>query len=300
MKVAVLMGGVSSEREVSLMTGEGIVNNLNKEKYEVYPIVINNKSEVLEKVKNMDFVFLALHGEFGEDGSIQALLESIDMPYSGSGVLSSALCMNKILCKKVLKGENINVASEVVVRHLENLDVNEIENLRYPMVVKPNKGGSSVGTFLVNNEYELRKAIIEAFKYDKEVLVEKYLNGKEYTVPVLNGKALPILEIEAKGVFYDYQSKYTDGGAEKHIADLSKRLEKEIKSIAEKCYSIFNCKAYARIDIIVSNDIPYVLELNTLPGMTKNSLFPKSAKAIGMEYEELLDRIIEYSLRKDY
>ena len=300
MKVAVLMGGVSSEREVSLMTGEGIVNNLNKEKYEVYPIVINNKSEVLEKVKNMDFVFLALHGEFGEDGSVQALLESIDMPYSGSGVLSSALCMNKILCKKVLKGENINVASEIVVRHLENLDVNEIESLRYPMVVKPNKGGSSVGTFLVNNECELRKAIIEAFKYDKEVLVEQYLNGKEYTVPVLNGKALPILEIEAKGVFYDYQSKYTDGGAEKHIAYLSKELEKEIKSIAEKCYSIFDCKAYARIDIIVSENIPYVLELNTLPGMTKNSLFPKSAKAIGMEYEELLDKIIEYSLRKDY
>lgn len=296
MKVAVLMGGISSEREVSLMTGKGIIEHLNKSKYKVYPIIINNKSDVIEKVKDMDFVFIALHGEFGEDGSIQALLESINMPYSGSGVLSSALCMNKTLCKKVLKAENIRVADEVLIKSEENIDINKIEKLKYPIVIKPNKGGSSVATFLVNNKDEIEGAIKEVFKYDKEVLIEEYLKGKEYTVPVLNGKAFPILEIEAKGVFYDYKSKYTDGGAEKHIAKLSSELEKEMNNIAERCYSIFDCKSYARIDIIVSDGIPYVLELNTLPGMTKNSLFPKSAKYLGIEYSELLDKIIKYSL----
>ena len=296
MKIGVLMGGISSEREVSLHSGEGIVEYLDRNKYEVFPIVIDTKEGLIEKVKGMDFIFIALHGAFGEDGAVQAILESINMPYSGCGILTSALCMDKKQTKRILKSESIAVAPEVLVRRDKPFEGEKIKELGYPVVVKPNGGGSSVGTFLVKSDQELERAITEALKFDKEVIVERYLPGNEYTIPVLNGEVFPILSIKASGEFYDYNSKYTDGGSEKAIAELTEDLQKKMKEIGERCWDIFNCKAYVRIDIIVSDGIPYVLELNTLPGMTKNSLFPKSAKGVNMEYSELLDKIIEYSL----
>ena len=296
MKVGVLMGGISSEREISLLSGNEVLRNLDKNKYEAYPIIIDSKEEVLEKVKGMDFVFLALHGAFGEDGTVQALLESLNIPYSGCGVLTSAICMSKKQTKRILKAENINVAPGYVIYKDNEIDIEQLESLNFPMFVKPNNGGSSIGTFLVFNREQLKKGIREASKYDSQVLIEKYLEGPEYTVPVLNGEALPILSIKAKGWFFDYTSKYAEGGAEEIIAKLPKDLEDEIKKIAEECWRIFDCKAYMRVDIIVSEGVPYVLELNTLPGMTKNSLFPKSAQAVGMSYSALIDNIIKYSL----
>ena len=296
MKVGVLMGGVSSEREISLLSGSEILSNLDKNKYEAYPIVIDSKEEVLEKVKGMDFIFLALHGAFGEDGTVQALLESSGIPYSGCGVLTSAICMSKKQTKRILKAESINVAPGYVVYKDTEIDIEQLETINYPMVVKPNNGGSSIGTSLVFNREQLKKSIKEAFKFDSQVLIEKYLNGTEYTIPVLNGEALPILSIKARGWFFDYTSKYTKDGAIEIIADLPCNLQDEIKKIAEECWRIFDCKAYMRVDIIVSEGVPYVLELNTLPGMTKNSLFPKSAQAVNMSYSALLDNIIKYSL----
>lgn len=290
------MGGVSSEREISLLSGSEILSNLDKNKYEAYPIVIDSKEEVLEKVKGMDFIFLALHGAFGEDGTVQALLESSGIPYSGCGVLTSAICMSKKQTKRILKAESINVAPGYVVYKDTEIDIEQLETINYPMVVKPNNGGSSIGTSLVFNREQLKKSIKEAFKFDSQVLIEKYLNGTEYTIPVLNGEALPILSIKARGWFFDYTSKYTKDGAIEIIADLPCNLQDEIKKIAEECWRIFDCKAYMRVDIIVSEGVPYVLELNTLPGMTKNSLFPKSAQAVNMSYSALLDNIIKYSL----
>lgn len=297
MKVGVLMGGISSEREVSLKSGEGIIKNLDKNKYEVFPIIINSKKEVIEKVQGLDFVFLALHGEFGEDGSIQALLESIGVNYSGCGVLTSALCMDKKQTKRILKSEGIRVAKDIKINlKNKNSSIEELEELGYPMVVKPNAGGSSIGVSIVRNKEELQKSILEALKYSTEILVEEYLEGEEYTIPVLNGDIFPILLIKSDTEFFDYVSKYADDGATEELVNLPKELQTEFEEIGKRCWDIFNCKAYVRIDIIVSKGLPYVLEINTLPGMTKNSLFPKSAKGANMEYSELLDKIIEYSL----
>jgi D-alanine-D-alanine ligase len=296
MKIGVLMGGISSEREISLLSGQAVVDNLDKNKYEILPIIINNKEEVIEKVKGVDFVFLALHGAFGEDGTVQGILESISMPYSGCNLLTSALCMDKKQSKRILNNEGIRVPAGVVVKANEELPMQRIESLGYPVVVKPNTGGSSIATFLVNNEAQLKESVAEALKYDHQVLVEQYLSGNEYTICILNGEILPILFIKAKGEFFDFHSKYTTGGAEEIIVPIPAALEQEMIEIGKKCWEIFDCKAYVRVDIMVSEDRPYVLELNTLPGLTMNSLFPKSAKAVNLEYGQLLDKIIEYSL----
>lgn len=297
MKVGVLMGGVSSEREVSLLSGEQIVQHLNRDKYEVFPIVIDSMGEIIDKVKGMDFVFLALHGEFGEDGYVQAILESISMPYSGCNLLTSALCMNKKQAKRIMRAEGIAVADDFSLVRDQAIDTSDIDRIGYPMVVKPNNGGSSIGITIAGNRLELNKAVGEALKYNDEVLVEEYLDGHEYTVPVLDGEVLPILSIVPNGEFYDYKSKIVDSEADKTVAKLFIDLEEEIKQISEKCWKIFDCKAYMRVDIIVSKNKPYVLEINTLPGMTKSSLLPKSAKAANIDYSELLDRIIQYSLK---
>lgn len=296
MKVGVLMGGISSEREISLLSGKEVLNNLDKSKYEALPIILNSKEEIIEKVKNVDFAFIALHGVFGEDGIVQGVLESMSIPYSGCNVLTSALCMNKHQVKRILKSEGITTAPAVIINDIDKLPMETIEALKYPMVVKPNNGGSSIGTFLVNDEKELKDKILKVLQYDNEILVEKYLKGDEYTIPMLNGEVLPIISIKAKNEFFDYSSKYEDDGAKETIASLSHELDMKMQEIGKKCWSIFNCRAYVRIDIIISNNIPYVLELNTLPGMTKNSLFPKSAKGVNLGYSELLDKIIQYSL----
>lgn len=293
MKIGVLMGGISSEREISILSGQEIIKNLDKNKYEIFPIIIDKKSEVLEKVKGLDFVFLALHGIFGEDGTIQALLDSIEMPYSGCNMLTSAICMDKEQTKRILKAENINVAPHYIINSDTTLNFDLLEKLGYPMVIKPNNGGSSIGTFIVSNINELKTCITEAFKYDDTVMLEKFISGDEYTVPLLNGEILPILSIMPKQGFFDYHSKYTEGETDEIVANLDLNLKSKIEVIADKCWKIFKCKAYVRIDIIVSKGIPYVLELNTLPGMTKNSLFPKSAAAFGIDYSTLLDKIIQ-------
>lgn len=293
MKIGVLMGGISSEREISILSGQEIIKNLDKNKYEIFPIIIDKKSEVFEKVKGLDFVFLALHGIFGEDGTIQALLDSIEMPYSGCNMLTSAICMDKEQTKRILKAENINVAPHYIINSDTTLNFDLLEKLGYPMVIKPNNGGSSIGTFIVSNINELKTCITEAFKYDDTVMLEKFISGDEYTVPILNGEILPILSIRPKQGFFDYHSKYTEGETDEIVANLDLNLKSKIEVIADKCWKIFKCKAYVRIDIIVSKGIPYVLELNTLPGMTKNSLFPKSAAAFGIDYSTLLDKIIE-------
>ncbi|MEG0306502.1 MAG: D-alanine--D-alanine ligase [Clostridium sp.] len=297
MKVGVLMGGTSSERDVSLQSGAEIIKNLDKNKYEVIPLIIDSKKEIIDKTVGLDFAFLALHGEFGEDGSIQSILESLEIPYSGSNPLTSALCMNKKQTKRILKAENINIANGVSIYKNDSIDLNNIEKIKYPMIVKPNNGGSSIGISLVYTRAELNAAIKEAYKYSDEVLIEEYLNGYEYTVPILNGEALPILSISHQGKFFDYKCKYSDINTEEKVATLPEELYREIRQIGEECYRIFDCKAYVRVDIIVCNGKPYVLELNTLPGMTKNSLFPKSAQAENISYSELLDKIIEYSLK---
>lgn len=297
MKVGIVMGGISAEREVSLQTGKGMLENLNRDKYEAVPIVLDNKEEILNWAGKIDFALIALHGRYGEDGSIQAVLEALNIPYSGCGILTSAVCMNKNLTKKIMKVEGLNTADWILIKKNQPFEGELLDKIEYPVVVKPNNGGSSLGTFIVYNKEEFYDAIASAFQYDEELLVEKYLKGEEYTVCILNGEVLPIISIKSSGKFFDYKSKYEDNGAIEEISPLPKDIEDEIIKMSKICWDSFYCKVYARVDIIVSEGIPYLLEINTLPGMTKNSLFPKSARAIGLSYSDLLDTIIDSSLK---
>lgn len=298
MNIGVIMGGTSSEREISLYTGKEMENNLDKNKYVVIPIVIENKNDIIYKVKNIDFALLALHGKFGEDGTVQGVLETMGIPYSGCGLLSSSLCMDKDITKKIIRAEGIKTADWVMIKEEEQIKFNEINNIGYPIVVKPNCGGSSVATSIVESEKQLEDAVRVAFKYDKEVMIEKYLKGDEITCCILNGKMLPIIAIKPKASFFDYTSKYSDGGAEEFVVQLEEKLQEKVEAMAIKCYNALKCKVYARVDMIIVNGETFVLEINTLPGMTKNSLFPKSAATVGLSFGQLLDNIIESSIKE--
>lgn len=300
MKIGVLMGGISSEREVSIQSGRQIIEGLKATKHEVIEITIQNKQEVIEKVRGLDFVFIALHGKFGEDGMIQSVLEVLGIPYSGCDTLCSALCMDKMQTKRILKAEGIRVP-EGFLYHKKKSISHTIEEAKkkigaLPWVVKPNNGGSSIGVSILKDERELGAAIKKAAQYGEEVLIEAYIAGREYTVPMLNGEALPILEITPHAEFFDYSSKYDEDGAIECEAKLNDKIKQRVIEISENCYEIFRCKAYVRIDIIIKNDEIYVMELNTLPGMTKNSLFPKSAELCQMNYTSLLEAMITCSL----
>lgn len=297
MKVGIIMGGISSEKEVSLKSGEEVLKHINKTKYEAIPIVLHSKKEAIDKLSGIDFAFLALHGRFGEDGTIQALLETLDIPYSGCHVLTSALCMNKHLTKKLLASENITTPKGILIKASEPLNSSIASTLNYPLIVKPNTGGSSIGTCKVENKTDLLSAIDEAFKYDEELLIEEYISGEEITSFVLDGEVFPTVCIKPRfGQFFDYNSKYTINGALEEIALLPSILQDKVTQIAEKIWALFSCKSYCRIDFIIKNETIYVLEINTLPGLTETSLIPQSAKAKGIDFTTLIDAIIRTSM----
>lgn len=299
MRIGVIMGGISSEREISLRTGNEIAANLDADKYEIKTIIIDKKEDLMEKVKDIDFALLALHGKFGEDGTVQSVLQTLNIPYSGCNVLSSAVCMDKDMTKKVIKAAGINTANWVMVRDENNYNEAAVDELGLPVVVKPNSGGSSVATNLIYNKNEIKDAIAEALKYDKEVMVEEYIKGDEITCCILNGEMLPVIAIRPQSTFFDYTSKYSDGGAEEVVVELQADLHAVVEKMALDCWESLKCSVYARVDMLIRDGIPFILEVNTLPGMTKNSLFPKSAKAAGMSFSNLLDKIIEYSKNEE-
>ncbi|MBU3143519.1 D-alanine--D-alanine ligase [Clostridium sp. CF012] len=296
MKVGVIMGGISAEKEVSLQTGKQIIENLDSDKYEVVPISINNKYEFIAAAKSLQFAFIALHGKFGEDGRIQAILESLGVPFSGCGVLASALCMDKNISKKLFVSEGIKTAKWIIVKDENKIDYSVIENMGYPLIVKPNSGGSSIGTILAYSRLELKDGVCEALKYDDEIIIEEYIKGEEITCPILNGELLPVISINPKSELFNYSSKYDNDGAEEKIIELPRIIREKVEEISLKCWNTFKLKVYARIDMIIKDEEVYVLEINTLPGMTPNSLFPKSAQAYGLNFSQLLDKIIQYSL----
>lgn len=297
MKVAVIMGGISSEREVSLKSGMAVYESINIDKYEVVKIVLDSKTDIFEKItSDIDFAFLALHGKFGEDGCIQSILEAMDIPYSGCGPLTSALCMDKNMTKKILRDSNLPTAPWTVVKAVEDINYEAIDKIGYPVFIKPNSGGSSVATFLVHSKDEVLNAVQKGLEVDDCVMIEKYIPGGEYTSFVLNGEVFPTISIKANSEFFDYESKYSVNGAIEEVVYLEDSLQNQINEISKTCWEAFNCKAYVRVDVIISDGIPYVLELNTLPGMTQTSLIPRSAAARGIEFSQLIDKIIEHSL----
>ena len=298
MKVGVIMGGISSEREISLKSGNSVVENIDKNKYEVIPIVIDKKEDIINKVKGIDFALLALHGQFGEDGTVQAVLQTLGIPYSGCGPLSSAACMDKDMTKSLLQAAGIRTAPWINLRSEDEINYDDIKELGYPVVVKPTHGGSSVATFIIKEEKEIENAVKEAFKWDNEVMIEKFIKGDEITCPVMGREMFPVVAIKPHAEFFDYTAKYADGGSDEFVIELEESLHKEVEKMALDTYRALKCSVYARIDMIITEGgIPYILEVNTLPGMTKASLFPKSAAGKGIDFSGLIDLIIENSLK---
>lgn len=304
LKVAVLMGGKSAEHEVSLISGKEVAKNLDRKKYEVSSLVIpkTGNFDIVKLVRiHPDMVFIALHGPYGEDGSIQGMLEVLRIPYTGAGVLVSALGMNKIMFRKVMERERIPVPNYLVFRKSDEQE-KILDRFTFPLVVKPSCQGSSIGVSIVHKNAELRKALKLALSFDKEILVEEYLSGTEVTAGILGNSesmVLPLVEIKPKREFFDYQAKYGSSMCEENVpANISEELTKEVKETALRVYQAVSGEVFGRVDMIIVEGIPYVLEINTIPGLTPVSLFPKAAEAAGISYPLLLDKIIEFSLNK--
>lgn len=299
MKVGVIMGGISSEREVSLNSGRSIIEKIDKNKYEVVEVVINEKVDIINKVKDLDFALLALHGKFGEDGTVQSVLQTLDIPYSGCGPLSSALSMDKDLTKRVLEAHGIRTAKWLNVKSIEEIDYEAIEKIGYPVFIKPTNGGSSVATFKITKKEDVEEAVAEGLKWDTEVMIEEFVKGEEITCPVFKNEMFPVIAIRPKTDFFDYAQKYSGDGAEEVIINLDSKLHKEVEKMALDTFKVLKCAVYARIDMIITEDkVPYILEINTLPGMTATSLFPRSAEGKGISYSEFIDMIIEESIKE--
>lgn len=299
MKIGVIMGGISSEKQISIMTGEEMIAHIDKSKYEVVAIKLNehNTSELIEKVRDIDIALLALHGKFGEDGTIQGVLEAMGVKYTGSGILSSSMCMDKNISKKILRYEGIETPDWLHLANIEELQFDELDKMGYPLVVKPNSGGSSLGVKIVYDKNSLLTSVEEVFKWDAEIIIEKYIEGEEITCSILDGELLPIISIQHTAQFFDYKAKYEDAATIEEIVELPPAIHERVTEAAKACYKALKCGVYARIDMMIKDGIPYVMEVNTLPGMTKNSLLPKSASSAGIIYTKLLDRIIEISLQ---
>ncbi|MFA5779304.1 MAG: D-alanine--D-alanine ligase [Elusimicrobiota bacterium] len=298
-KVGVIYGGKSSERAVSLKTGSAIASTLKKEKFSVV-LIDSGKKDFIKKLllSKIDFAFIALHGSFGEDGTMQGLLEILGIHYSGSGVLASALAMNKIHSKKIFESVNIRTPKWQVVTN----STFSIQHLAFklPCVVKPALQGSAIGITIVRKKSQLKKAIKNALKYDDKAIIEEYIDGTEITVPILGDKPLTPIEIIPKNEFYDFYSKYAAGGSRHLIPPrLSQKIIGKAKQLGLLAHKSLGCRAMSRVDMIVDkkSDI-YVLEVNTIPGMTATSLFPESAKYDGYTFAELIKKIIELSLNE--
>lgn len=300
-KVVVLMGGISSEREVSLISGNEVVKNLDKKKYEVVPIDFNGDCSWVDEIK-ADLVFIALHGKYGEDGTIQSLMESLGQRYTASGPIASVLGMNKMFFKFLVNKEGIKNPKAIFVKD-KKVKIKNLNSLGLPVVVKPVTGGSSIGISIVRSEKDLKKAIDLAFEYDREVLVEEYIKGVEVSCSVIEDKkgliALPIIEICPKNDFFDYKSKYDEKLCEEIVpARISNELSQKIFEISKRIFKLLKCRGMARMDFIIKDNIPYVLEVNIIPGLTSKSLLPKEAEVAGISFSNLLDGIIEAALKE--
>jgi D-alanine-D-alanine ligase len=298
-KIGVLMGGLSSEREVSLATGNAILKALTEKGYNA--IAIDAGRDVAEVIRRsgVEIAFNGLHGKYGEDGAIQGLLEISGIPCTGSGILASAVGMNKILSKLVFKAHGLLVGPYLVVQAEKREQLSEaLSIMSFPFVVKPSSEGSSVGVSLVYRYDELAPAADLAFKYDREILVEKYITGKEVQVGILGDRALGAIEIVPKNIFYDYEAKYKAGMSEHFFpARVPAEVYQRVLQNGLDAHRALGCRGYSRVDFIVDDTgAPYVLEVNTLPGMTATSLLPDIARGAGISFPDLVEEILRLAL----
>lgn len=310
LRIGVLCGGRSAERDVSLRSGEAIYKALLDGGYENV-VKIDVGYDLVEQLKKneIELAFLTLHGKYGEDGTIQGLLEMLDIPYTGSGVLASALAINKIATKKILKMEGIPTPEFVVVTRrevmeegMEKVTAKALRGVGVPAVVKANTQGSTIGISFVHQQEKMSEAIESALQYDNDVLIEKFISGSEVTASVLGNDdpvALPLIEITSTTGVYDYEAKYTPGMSDHIIPPrIPEDVQEKIKDLAVRAYLALGCRGLGRVDFMVHNSEAQALEINTLPGMTATSLFPDAAKYAGIEFSSLADKLVKLALEK--
>lgn len=295
-KIAVLCGGMSSEAEVSRRSGKNCYEALLRLGYKNAKLVEVTEN-IAKDLEGFDIAYNALHGKYGEDGCIQGLLELMKIPYTGCGVMSSAVCMNKEYTKKVLSSAGLPLIKSVLISKGDNL-YEKVKSLKYPMMVKPVSEGSSLGMAKVSNADELVKAVFEASKYKQDIMIEEYLEGVSTTVGILEKDnelvATEILEFRTHTEWYDYEAKYTKGMTEFIIpAELSDEMTQKVKDISIQAFKVCGCSGVSRVDFLITEDTPYILEVNTSPGMTDTSDLPAQAATMGISYDELVEIILQ-------
>lgn len=326
-KLGLIYGGVSTEHEVSISSYESIVNNINKDKYDITSFYISKDGtwftdgkrtkDVFNSLKEMDCVFPILHGKNGEDGNIAGMLEIIGVSYVGCKTLSSAICMDKVITKKLLEKANISVAKYMFIKKLndnfywvqdnydyvlldkEILDLSVNTLLNYPVVVKPSRSGSSVGVSVANDYLELENAINEASIYDEKILIEEFIDGKEFEVAVLGNNDLIVSNIGniiPDEIVYSYNSKYKGNSKTVVLNTIEEKLESKIKNIVLTTYKVLDCSGLARVDLFLIGNEVLVNEVNTMPGFTSISMYPKLMERINISYTDLIDRLISLSM----
>ena len=297
-KVAVLLGGNSAEREVSLKSGQAVLNALQNSGVDAIAFDPQTRSLWELKELNIERVFIALHGRGGEDGTVQGALEFMNLPYTGSNVLGSALAMDKVRCKHLFKSAGLSTAPYTVVDAKKGFDASSIMNKFKKVMVKPSHEGSSIGMAQASTVQELEKALANAFKFDSQVLVEQWITGREFTVTILGDEVQPVIEMTTPNGFYDYQAKYQSSTTQYHCpADLSEQDTKYLQAISLDAFDLVGASGWGRVDAMQDEQGHfYLLEVNTVPGMTEKSLVPMAAKANGASFEQLVVRILEQTL----
>jgi D-alanine-D-alanine ligase len=292
-RIGVLMGGNSSEREISLKSGKAVLQGLKRCGYNATAIDVAPDLATKLKRKYIGTAFIALHGRWGEDGAVQGLLEIMGIPYTGSGVLGSAMAMDKVVMKMMF--ESMDIPSPAYTMAEEGDTV----HFPLPFVVKPANEGSTIGISIVRKQKEVRPALQNARKYDRKVMVERYIEGDEITVGIVNGEVLPVVQVKPASGFYDFEAKYTKGMTEYIVpAKIDKNIAKKASAIALEVYNAFELAGCARIDMLVEDDFPKVIDINTSPGMTETSLVPKAWGHLGRTFDELVETILtEASLK---
>lgn len=304
-RVGVLMGGPSSEREISLKSGQAVLSALLGSGVDAVgiEIITDGQEENIKLLKenNLNAAFIALHGRFGEDGVIQQILEKINLPYTGSGVEASRLAMDKINSLERLKAGGLDVPKFRPVNKTDYRKTNVFRNeLGLPLVIKPANHGSSIGLSFVQRNEDMSAAIDLAFQFDERIIIEEFISGRELTVGILGQEALPVIEIVPEGKFFDFEAKY-QSALTKYIvpANLEESIFKKVQQAAREAHRILGCFGCSRTDIILSEDnCPYVLEINTIPGMTSRSLLPKAARISGIDFNQLCIKLLELAYEK--
>lgn len=305
-RIGVLMGGPSAEREVSLRSGKTVLDALLSKGYDAKPVELYMPTKEELKSLDIDVAFIALHGSFGEDGQLQSMLEESNIPYTGSKVEASHLAMDKIASRKIFQKVRLSVPNYEVLQNgaTENFqpeaDPPLAGKFEMPVVVKPSAQGSSVGLTIVDRKDELKSAMVRAFEFGEEIIIEEYIEGKEITVGILEDRALPVIQIVPKRRFYDYVAKYTSGMTEYLVpAPISKAEFESAQEAGLRAHKSLGCRSFSRVDMILNKQsVPIVLEVNTIPGLTQLSLLPKAAKVAGIDFPELCEKMLESAFLK--